>query len=151
MCGAVRYSLQSHTPHPYMRCYCNACRKTAGGGGYAVNIMGLAGTLKVTGAEHLSETGIIADSGEASPARRSFCSRCGAMLWNFDPTWPDLIHPFASSVDTDLPVPPALCHIMLDYKAPWVVAEIHADDESFARYPHRSIEAWHLDHGLWID
>ncbi len=150
-CGAVRYSLQSHTPHPYMRCYCNACRKTAGGGGYAVNIMGLAETLKVEGRELLSETGIIDDSGAPSPARRSFCARCGSMLWNFDPTWPDLVHPFASSVDTALPTPPSICHIMLDYKAPWVVANIRAGDESFARYPERSIEDWHRAHGLWVD
>ena len=33
-CGAVKFSLQSHTPYPYMRCYCSICRKTGGGGGY---------------------------------------------------------------------------------------------------------------------
>ena len=53
-CGAVRFSVNSRTPRPYMHCYCSICRKTAGGGGYAINIMGEAGTLKVEGAEHLS-------------------------------------------------------------------------------------------------
>ena len=35
-CGAVRFSVKSHTPQPYMHCYCSICRKTAGGGGYAI-------------------------------------------------------------------------------------------------------------------
>ena len=39
-CGAVRFSVDSHTPYPYQRCYCSICRKSAGGGGYAINIMG---------------------------------------------------------------------------------------------------------------
>src|SRR5881409_20559 len=53
-CGAVKFSLDSHTPYPYMRCYCSICRKTAGGGGYAINIMGDAATLKVRGLENVS-------------------------------------------------------------------------------------------------
>ena len=53
-CGAVRFSLESKTPYPYMWCYCSICRKTAGGGGYAINIMGEARTLKVTGRRHLA-------------------------------------------------------------------------------------------------
>jgi hypothetical protein len=47
-CGAVSFSVDSHTPYPYQRCYCSICRKSAGGG-YAINIMGLADTLKVKG------------------------------------------------------------------------------------------------------
>jgi hypothetical protein len=46
-CGAISFSVDSHTPYPYQRCYCSICRKSAGGGGYAINIMGLADTLKV--------------------------------------------------------------------------------------------------------
>ena len=48
-CGAISFSVDSHTPHPYQRCYCSICRKSAGGGGYAINIMGQAETLKVKG------------------------------------------------------------------------------------------------------
>ena len=47
-CGAVRFSVSSHTPHPYQLCYCTICRKTAGGGGYAINLMAVAGTLEIT-------------------------------------------------------------------------------------------------------
>ena len=39
-CGAVHFTVESHTPYPFLRCYCSICRKTAGGGGYAINIMG---------------------------------------------------------------------------------------------------------------
>ena len=31
-CGAVKFTVASQTPYPYMRCYCSICRKTAGGG-----------------------------------------------------------------------------------------------------------------------
>jgi len=40
-CGAISFSVDSHTPYPYQRCYCSICRKSAGGGGYAINIMGV--------------------------------------------------------------------------------------------------------------
>ena len=50
-CGAVRFALQSATPQPYMQCYCSICRKTAGGGGYAINLGGDAESLEVEGEE----------------------------------------------------------------------------------------------------
>ena len=37
-CGAVRFRAESPTPYPYQACYCSICRKTAGGGGYAINL-----------------------------------------------------------------------------------------------------------------
>ena len=49
-CGAVRFSVESPHPYPYQRCYCSICRKTAGGGGYAINLSGSAETLLVWGA-----------------------------------------------------------------------------------------------------
>ncbi|NWC98411.1 GFA family protein, partial [Pseudomonas sp. P7779] len=39
-CGAVSFSLESAHPYPYQRCYCSICRKTQGGGGYAINLGG---------------------------------------------------------------------------------------------------------------
>ena len=53
-CGAVKFSVDSHTPYPFMRCYCSICRKTAGGGGYAINIMGETKSLKVKGEKNLA-------------------------------------------------------------------------------------------------
>ncbi len=32
-CGAVHFHVESHTPYPFLRCYCSICRKTDGGGG----------------------------------------------------------------------------------------------------------------------
>src|SRR5919107_6355871 len=37
-CGAVSFRVDSPTPYPYLACYCSICRKTAGGGGYAINL-----------------------------------------------------------------------------------------------------------------
>ena len=34
-CGKVHYTVESHTPYPFNRCYCSTCRKLDGGGGYA--------------------------------------------------------------------------------------------------------------------
>src|SRR5512132_4022379 len=52
-CRAVKFTFASHTPYPFMRCYCSICRKTDGGGGYAINIMGKADTLRVQGQRHV--------------------------------------------------------------------------------------------------
>ena len=116
-CGAVRFSLNSRTPYPYMRCYCSICRKTAGGGGYAINIMGEAATLRVEGEDQVSVYRVRRDDAPSS-TRRHFCGRCGSALWVSDPAWPDLVHPFASAIDTDLPRPPERVHIMSARRPP---------------------------------
>jgi hypothetical protein len=160
-CGAVAFSVDSHTPFPYQLCYCSICRKTAGGGGYAINLMGVAPSLIVHRGRRAA-IGIyhaeIADGGEGadrpvetSPAARHFCKRCGAALWLHDPRWPDLLHPFASAIDSALPVPPARVHLMLRYKASWVEPAVGPGDQCFDEYPAQSIEDWHRERGLWID
>ena len=154
-CGAVRFSVASHTPHPYQLCYCTICRKTAGGGGYAINIMGDAATLKVEGRDAIGiyHAEICDDAGrcETSSGERQFCTRCATALWVWDPGWPDLVHPFASAIDSDLPVPPARVHLMLDFKAPWVAPQVGPHDQCFDRYPAQSIEDWHRSRGLWVE
>ena len=52
-CRAVTFTALSHTPYPYMRCYCSFCRTTSGSGGYGINIMAEAETLAVAGSEFL--------------------------------------------------------------------------------------------------
>ena len=52
-CGAVRFSLEANSPVPFMHCHCTICRKTAGGGGYAINLGGDAHSLKVRGEKPL--------------------------------------------------------------------------------------------------
>ena len=154
-CGAVRFQLTSHTPQPYQLCYCSICSKTAGGGGFAINIMGVAKTLSVTGrrALRIYRAVICDDDGkncETSSGERNFCGKCASAMWLFDTHWPELVHPFASAIDTPLPVPPSRVHLMLKYKASWVVPVIGRRDQAFQEYPELSIEDWHRRHGLWV-
>ncbi len=147
-CGAVGFQLESAHPYPFNLCYCSICRKTAGGGGYAINLGGDFGTLEVKGEENITvyrakiedpETGEVA----LSPAERRFCQLCGSALWVWDPRWPGLVHPFASAIDSELPRPPERTHLMLDFRASWVTAGQDTQDKLFPRYPDESIAAWH--------
>ena len=103
-CGAVRFTLDSHTPYPYQLCYCSICRKTAGGGGYAINIMGDAATLAIEGRDAIEiyQAEIRDENGtcRTSSGERNFCRHCGTALWLWDENWPDLVHPLASVIDT---------------------------------------------------
>jgi hypothetical protein len=148
-CRAVRFSVESHTPYPFNLCYCSICRKTAGGGGYAINLMGEAKSLKVTGRRHLAVYRAHMNGGR-SDARRHFCKKCGSHLWLWDPSWPDLVHPLASAVDTKLPKAPERVHLMLGSKASWVpVLPVSRKDKRFKEYPAESIEGWHKKRGLY--
>lgn len=155
-CCAVRFSVSSHTPVPYQRCYCSICRKQQGGGGYAINLGAMAETLDVTGEAHLGlYRAAIQDEEhgqcDLSTGERRFCLQCGSALWLSDPNWPELIHPFASAIDSHLPRPPSNVHLMLKYKASWVVPQIGPDDRTFDLYPEQSIADWHKTHGLWVE
>lgn len=143
-CKAVKFRVESDTPYPYQACYCSICRKTAGGGGYVINLGAYAGTLEVEGRDNISV--YTADSQNQGFSRRNFCGHCGSFLWLFNPLWPDLIHPYASAIDTPLPKPPEHVRIMLDYAAPW--CEISTGDKRFPKYPEESLEDWHRRHGL---
>ena len=151
-CGSVRFSLESEQPWPYQRCYCSICRKT-GSGGYMINLGGDHRTLSVEGEEHLSVyRATITDPdapGGRRPSRhkRFFCGHCGSHLWAHNDRWPDLVHPVASAIDTELPAAPAHSHMMLGSKASWVPVELGPDDETFDEYPRTSLAAWHEEHG----
>jgi hypothetical protein len=152
-CGRVRFSVESAEPYPFNRCYCSICRKTAGGGGYAINLGADNSTLSTEGREHVREyQPAIVDSAtgvaELSPGRRYFCGHCGSALWGWDPRWPELVHPHASAIDSELPVPPDYTHMMLGSKANWVPVEAGAGDREFDAYPDESLEQWHRRHGL---
>lgn len=156
-CGKVKFSVESAQPVPFMRCYCSICRKTAGGGGYAINLGAAARSMKVTGKRDLriyraqlpnddkAGDGTLT---QASSARRYFCARCGSALWLWDPTWPELVHPHASAIDTPLPVPSENVHCLVDSKAAWVSVEGQPADPRFARYPSMSLAQWHDSKGL---
>jgi hypothetical protein len=146
-CGSIKFELESPHPAPFNLCYCTICRKTAGGGGYAINLSGKAGTLKIQGEQYLGIYHAKID-GKQSPAERCFCKLCASMLWVYDARWPELVHPFASAVDSDLPTPPERTHLMLDSKANWVELRTGSNDERFPQYPEESIAQWHERLGL---
>ncbi|QIN84907.1 GFA family protein [Rubrobacter tropicus] len=145
-CGSVRFRVQSETFYPYQACYCSICRKTAGGGGYAVNLGAEAGTLEVEGRDNVSV--YTASSRDRGSPERNFCGHCGSFLWLFNPMWPDLVHPYASAIDTPLPKPPECVRIMLNYAAPWCDIPANDRETHFPEYPEESLEDWHRRHGL---
>lgn len=146
-CRAVTFTLTSQHPYPFNLCYCSICRKTAGAGGFAINLSGEANTLQVQGNEHVriyharlqQQDGSV----QESPAQRHFCGHCSSGLWLWDPRWPELIHPFASAIDTPLPMPPERTHLMLGSKASWVQVRADSRDRQFDTYPEESIAEWH--------
>ena len=147
-CRRVRFTVESDHEVPYQRCYCSICRKTQGGGGWTVNLAADARTLAVTGRRFTRIYHARMDEGrdarpEISKAERVFCGSCGSALWLYDPGWPELLHPFASAIDTALPVPPEHTHLLLDARASWVEVEGGARDKRFDEFPGESIAEWH--------
>ena len=156
-CRAVRFSVESATPYPYQACYCSICRKTAGGGGYAINLGADSSTLEVEGGENVRVYNAkLYDRGEgnegdevpASEAERNFCGLCGSSLWLYSPSHSELVHPFASAVDTPLPKPPEHVRIMLNHAASWCEIPGGTNERHFSEYPEESLEDWHRRHGL---
>lgn len=147
-CGAVKFSLQSAHPYPFNLCYCSICRKTQGGGGYAINLSGDYETMAITGKKSLSVYQAKMGGGSVSPAKRHFCKQCGSALWLWDPRWPELVHPFASAIDTELPKAPERTHLMLESKPGWVPVHAGKKDQKFDGYPDESIAEWHERLGL---
>ena len=153
-CGAVSFSVDSHAPCPYQLCYCSICRRTGGGGGFAINLSADAASLKMKGKRYRRVVHAPVNDGghtSISSAERHFCGRCGTSLWLFSPEWPELLHPMASAIDSELPVPPSRVHVMLGSKASWVQPAIGPDDQCFDAYPDESIEHWHRKRGLWVE
>ncbi|KAL4752582.1 hypothetical protein BDW72DRAFT_191940 [Aspergillus terricola var. indicus] len=153
-CGGVEFSLDSSTPVPYQLCACSICRKL---GGYVgcVNLGGIADSLKIKKGENLvKKYNAIKARGtkdeEKCTSERNFCSNCATMLWLWDKTWPELIHPFASAIDTELPVPDEMVCIMEGSKPAWARFP-QGKKQVFKEYPTESLEDWHKKHGLFYD
>lgn len=146
-CQKVTFTVQSENFYPYQRCYCSICRKTMGGGGYAINLSARAKTLKIKGKEFISiYKAKVRNPDEKtyqSSGERNFCKVCGSGLWLYDPEWPDLVHPFASAIDSKLPVSPEHTHLMLEFKPEWVEVQKKKKDKFFKKYPEESIAEWH--------
>ena len=88
---------------------------------------------------------------QMSPLERHFCENCSSNLWVWDSRWPELLHPFASAIDTPLPYPPERTHLMLGSKADWVPVLATPEDKQFDEYPEQSIAEWQEHHDLSIE
>ncbi len=147
-CGIVKFTVDSFHPYPFNHCYCSICRKTAGASGSAVNLSARFETLQVEGEKNIRTYRARLNTSKSnqskqSLAERKFCENCGSALWLWDPRWPELMHPHASIIDTDLPTPPERTHLMLASKASWVQPCIREGDKTFDEYPDESIAEWH--------
>ncbi|KAI8092545.1 Mss4-like protein [Halteromyces radiatus] len=154
-CEKVRFTVKSHTPAPFMRCHCTICRKTNGGGGYCINIMGLYKTLKVQGEEYLRKYQAMRDkeTKELCGNIRHFCGECGTHLYAYDRKYADYVYPVASCIDTPLPeVDPItnVYYILTKDKANWVVIPKGAK-HTFDNYPDLSLEDWHIKNKKLVD
>lgn len=152
-CRRVTFTVDAAEPIPFLRCYCSICRKTAGTGGYAINLGADTRSMKVTGQRYLGiyQARMAADSvagTHVSDARRYFCTRCGSALWVWDSRWPELVHPHAGAIDTPLPTAPENVHMMLGSKASWAKVEGDAKDPRFDEGPSMSLAEWHDAHRL---
>ncbi|KAG6907232.1 hypothetical protein DXG01_009807 [Tephrocybe rancida] len=145
-CGAVKFTVDSSTPVPYQLCLCSICRKVGGVGG-SINLGGDSDTLKVEGKENISvyKAVLNRDTPEQSIAssERNFCSKCSSMLWLYDESWPELIHPFASVIDSpELKVPETLVCAKLNSK-PAYVRLPEGNKETYDDFGPESLESWH--------
>ncbi|PLB40047.1 GFA family protein [Aspergillus candidus] len=151
-CGGIEFTLQSSTPVPYQLCACSICRKVGGYSG-SVNLGGIASSLDIKkGKDLIKKYSAIKNRGQADEqvcsSERNFCSNCSTMLWLWDHHWPELIHPFASAIDTELPAPDEMTCIMAGSKPAWVrwpegkkvVCDVYGEE---------SLEGWHKKHNLF--
>ncbi|KAH8425797.1 GFA family protein [Aspergillus melleus] len=153
-CGAVEFTLDSSTPVPYQLCACSICRKVGGYNG-SVNLGGINDSLDIKkGKDVIKKYSAIMNRGAAGEKKcsseRNFCSNCGTMLWLWDRHWPELIHPFASAIDTDLPAPDEMVCIMQGSKPEWVRWP-EGKKQVFEEYPDESLEGWHKKHKLFME
>ncbi|TFY54522.1 hypothetical protein EVG20_g9671 [Dentipellis fragilis] len=152
-CGAVRFSVQSSTPVPYQLCVCSICRKVGGVGG-SVNLGAHSKTLKIAqGKEHIKVYKAVMDRDtpkeHAASSERNFCSLCSSMLWLYDEHWPELLHPFASAIDSELKTPETMVIVRNDSK-PAYVRLPEGEKEVHEVYGPFSIEEWHKKHGEYV-
>ncbi|KAF8625927.1 hypothetical protein AX17_006653 [Amanita inopinata Kibby_2008] len=154
-CGAVRFTVDSSTPVPYQLCVCSICRKVGGVGG-SINLGAHSKTLKILqGKEHIRVYNAIlyrdTPHQRTGSSERNFCSKCSSMLWLYDEHWPELLHPFASAIDSpELPPPDEMVCLRLDSK-PAYVRLPEGKKEVYEKYKGLSIESWHKEHKLYVD
>ena len=140
-CGAIRFSIHSTAPHPYRICYCRRCRKIAGGTGAAINILADRPSLVIEGTPRRYRHG---DTGPVT----AFCGQCGSALFVELDDWPQWTYPFASAIDTPLPVPPHRIHMQIRDRPEWVPTIGSPEEPAFDENTDESIVDWHERLGI---
>lgn len=87
---------------------------------------------------------------ELCSSERNFCSNCSTMLWLWDHHWPELIHPFASAIDTELPEPAEMVCIMESSKPTWMRWP-EGKKSTHTLYNKDSLEEWHKKHEYFVE
>ncbi|OWZ41110.1 hypothetical protein C343_05067 [Cryptococcus neoformans C23] len=160
-CKAVKYTVQSNTPVPFQLCQCSICCKVGGYMG-SVNMMGNTKTLNIIRGKDKIKVYVAAlefDENDKptkmGTSKRSFCTECSSMLWNYHDEFPDWIYPFASSIDKPNPLPSipesaSLICIKRDSCPEHV--PVPAGAKVYDDYgPGNSIEGWHKENKRWAD
>ncbi|KAN0079930.1 Mss4-like protein [Tylopilus felleus] len=152
-CGAVRFTVDSHTPVPYQLCVCSICRKVGGTGG-SINLGAIAKTLHIIqGKDDIRVYRAVLDRDtpkeSIASSERNFCSRCSAMLWLYDESWPELLHPFASAIDSPPLEPPEQMVVAKADSKPDYVRLPEGAKKVYKHYGPDSIEEWHKKHGKY--
>ena len=71
------------------------------------------------------------------------------MLWVWDKSWLELVHPFASAINTEPPVPDEMVCVRGDSKPDW--ARWPEGKEVHQAFGEESIESWHKRHKFWVE
>jgi len=72
------------------------------------------------------------------------------MLWLYDERWPELIHPFASAIDSELLEPEEMVVVKTN-SVPDYVRLPEGKKKVYKNYGPSSIEEWHKKHDLWVE
>ena len=72
----------------------------------------------------------------------------GSALRLWDPSWPELVYPHASAIDTPLPKPKVVVEAALAYAPAWVDMPKGSGHVPSQEWPAESLEEWHERHGL---
>lgn len=90
-------------------------------------------------------------TGKTTSSERNFCSKCSSMLWLFDKSWPELLHPFASSIDAPALDAPDSLTVVRNVDKPAYVRLPEGKKDVNEEYGDLSIDEWHKKHGKYVE
>ncbi len=111
LCGAVRFRI-ALPPKWCAHCHCSMCRR-AHGAGFVTWVGSASDAFRLLSGE--AELRRYQSSAEAT---RSFCGRCGTMLFFESSRWPGEIHVTLAHLDSDAGLTPQ-AHAYWSNRAPW--------------------------------